>query len=49
MKKKCRWCKKEFEAKSYMRKYCDSCKKKRDKDYQEFQNMEINDSNLEDA
>jgi len=49
MKKKCKECKKEFESKSIRRQYCDKCKKKRDKEYEEFQMMEFDDPNLEDA
>ena len=49
MKKKCRQCKKEFEARSIRRRYCDICRKKREKEYQKFQMMDSDNPNLEDA
>lgn len=49
MKKTCRGCKKDFESTSYRRQFCDKCKKKRQKEYEKFQEMEIDDPNLEEA
>ncbi|MFW5846627.1 MAG: hypothetical protein ACOCUU_00565 [Nanoarchaeota archaeon] len=45
----CRECKKEFQTKSVRRQYCDKCKKKRDKEYQEFLMKDFDDDSLEDA
>ena len=49
MKKTCRECKKEFETNSRRRQFCDKCKEIRKKEYEKFQEMDVNNPNLEDA